>query len=1311
MKKRNLLLLLLTLVCVVSMAFGFAACDNHETFTVTYVAGGGTGDIPSGASYKAGEQFTVAANTFVREGYTFTAWSDGEKNVLAGSTYTMPARNVVFTAQWEGQEPSVPSVTFTFDHGYDNKKDVVDNVQVGTNYTFGTDPIRSGYRFLGWKAAGSETLYKQGDTYNNVTVAMTFTAQWIAQYKVTFDLGEYDGTESAPAAITKDVNTSVELPEVGVTWDNHTFLGWQEEGADGEPMVAGSEYTVTKNVTLVAQWQDDTPPAEEVYTGKVTVNSTMGGGSITIVWMKVVSVTAEEATFAYKLENDEEEYTITGDGTMSDRNNGYYVKFGNVTAPKAFIKITEDELIFTTSDDSGDLVGKLTKGGSVEPPVDEEYTVTFMIDYETVFTTVVVKAGEKVSAPNPAPTHESKTFHHWATVNGDEYDFDTPVTANLTLEASFWILIRFDIGDAEGNAPADIWSKSYRYNVGALPDSTGFSKDGYTLKGWSDGSSVTAVGVAYGYTSASITFTAVWESTSTNPPAQSEWVEFTGEVDVDTYGDYYLLSPIVWVKIDVNGVDTTLTYKVKGDNTVYTAKADPDQNDGTKLYYILSDFGPRFGEPRIFVEVNEDHDALTLYDSQGNECGTLTVGGEEGPVDPPVGESKSIVFGHASNAPEGAPDSFPELQSGVVGEEVTIPEIAYNVAHYTFNGWNVYKLVNGDWESDSEFSRIADGGSFIMPNYAIKLVSNFTVNYVTIKFDSNGGSGEMDDITGTYRYNSSYSIMGNKFQNKFTGPNGAEFLYWSTKADGSYKVESGDMLTEEYGVSEDDILILYAIWDDSNLTPEPDDDVELSDYEGVWTKDGGKITIMILEEADGETVGYAYISITADGIQFNALISLQAMVDYIGGTDYNDETQYIFFISQGALYVAIYVPNDDDEDDEYAWTAQTKNDLTVASESVFVGSYSIDGSSKVLWRIDEHGVALRDNGFSAVEIKWFILGEYAVIKNSTMASWYVLASGTSISIVNKSNLTVTAIDDLVKLTVDGVLNQLVANGSALNAGRLPTEKDGATIDHWENDGAVFDVTTPLTEDVELTSSTSSVGGEEPENPPVTEPNKYTGGSFTIKISVVKSGTVTAFTFNEDFTMVTLYMSDGSTKEYSLTNVTGSAWLKGDAIGVAVYEMQDASQFSFYFSFTDDSKSTVKVCNEDYELLDTFTKEGSTQGGGEEEDNPPTPTTDEYTGGSFTIKVSAVKSGTVTSFTFNDDFTMVTLHMNDGSTKEYSLKNVTGSAWLKGDANGVVVYEMQDANQFSFYFSFTDDSKSTVKVCNEDYELLDTFTKA
>jgi uncharacterized repeat protein (TIGR02543 family) len=90
------------------------------SYTITYAAGtGGSGSGPtSPISVNHGSTFTVPANTFIRNGYTFTGWSDGANTFLAAATYPATGAvtaNVTLTATWE---TSICSPTSTTTGGY-----------------------------------------------------------------------------------------------------------------------------------------------------------------------------------------------------------------------------------------------------------------------------------------------------------------------------------------------------------------------------------------------------------------------------------------------------------------------------------------------------------------------------------------------------------------------------------------------------------------------------------------------------------------------------------------------------------------------------------------------------------------------------------------------------------------------------------------------------------------------------------------------------------------------------------------------------------------------------------------------------------------------------------------------------------------------------------------------------------------------------------------------------------------------------------------------------------------------------------------
>lgn len=71
-------------------------------YRVSFDANGGTGTVPTQDATAQGGTFTIPdADGLTKDGYTFSGWNDGEKTYAAGDTYTMPAKNVTFTANWE----------------------------------------------------------------------------------------------------------------------------------------------------------------------------------------------------------------------------------------------------------------------------------------------------------------------------------------------------------------------------------------------------------------------------------------------------------------------------------------------------------------------------------------------------------------------------------------------------------------------------------------------------------------------------------------------------------------------------------------------------------------------------------------------------------------------------------------------------------------------------------------------------------------------------------------------------------------------------------------------------------------------------------------------------------------------------------------------------------------------------------------------------------------------------------------------------------------------------------------------------------
>ena len=129
-----------------------------DSRTATFVAGAedATGAAPAPISTVAGASFTVPANGFQRDAYTFAGWKASSDDAVyqPGNRFTMPDANVTFTAQWSPVE-----YTITYDLADGALPQGSSNP--GT-YTIETDtftlvnPERENYTFAGWTGTGLE---------------------------------------------------------------------------------------------------------------------------------------------------------------------------------------------------------------------------------------------------------------------------------------------------------------------------------------------------------------------------------------------------------------------------------------------------------------------------------------------------------------------------------------------------------------------------------------------------------------------------------------------------------------------------------------------------------------------------------------------------------------------------------------------------------------------------------------------------------------------------------------------------------------------------------------------------------------------------------------------------------------------------------------------------------------------------------------------------------------------------------------------------------------------------------------------------
>ena len=348
------------------------------THTVTFDSAGGT---PVDAQTVGdGDKATEPAAP-TRDGYTFKGWWNGD----TAYDFAQPVTgDLSLTARWERDAPVMHTVTLDAGNGSQPVRvTVVDGETVGRP----SDPTRDGYVFKGWMFDGQPF-----DFTTPVTGDITLTAQWekLAEYTVTFDT--QGGTPVAPQTVTE--NGTVARPS-DPTRDGYTFKGWT---LDGQPYDFGTP--VAGNLTLTAVWEENKTP--QPVTHKVTFDT--NGGSA------VDPQTVDDGATAVKpADPTRDGYTFNG-WTLDGK-------------PYDFSRPVTGDITLEAQWEKN------------ETPAPVTHTVRFRTNGGSSIPMQTVEDGRPVGRPAD-PTRPGHTFAGWL-LDGEPYDFSTPVTGDIVLDAAW----------------------------------------------------------------------------------------------------------------------------------------------------------------------------------------------------------------------------------------------------------------------------------------------------------------------------------------------------------------------------------------------------------------------------------------------------------------------------------------------------------------------------------------------------------------------------------------------------------------------------------------------------------------------------------------------------------------------------------------------------------------------------------------------------------------------------------------------------------------------------------------------------------
>ena len=279
---------------------------NADTVTIIYDANGGTGSMASTPT-AYGQPVTLAANQFLRTGYTFAGWNGN--NDGTGQAYTdrqnISVTTTNFDIHWDGSAYTITlyavwtadAVTITYDANNVGGGTILRNTTYDLTITLETNSFtRTGYTFAKWgeNNDGTGTTYTDGQTgvavagFTHITWtttagvttgAVTLYAIWNAD-TVTIIYNPGQGGTGSMADTVTDYSVSVNLRPNTFTRTYYTFAGW-------DTAIAGTTvvYTDGQLVTvagLAITWAGDvgTVTLYAVWTGDlVTISYDKSGGS------------------------------------------------------------------------------------------------------------------------------------------------------------------------------------------------------------------------------------------------------------------------------------------------------------------------------------------------------------------------------------------------------------------------------------------------------------------------------------------------------------------------------------------------------------------------------------------------------------------------------------------------------------------------------------------------------------------------------------------------------------------------------------------------------------------------------------------------------------------------------------------------------------------------------------------------------------------------------------------------------------------------------------------------------------------------
>lgn len=491
---------------------------------VSFDANGGIGSMPK-QTIHTDEIAKLVANTFAKAGYTFVGWAtapDGKKVYNDTQSVEMGMESFTLYAVWEAK---INTIRFDANGGIGEtfSQDIAtDETRALTKNTY----TKNGYAFVGWATTPSGAIaYADQASYTMGTDASyTLYAVWkLADYSISYDLnGGVGNGNPTTYNILSNPFTLYSPARPG-----YTFLGWSGTGIEGIGMTVTVETGSFGERSYTANWKANsnriifnanggtgTMPEQAVDTDDteaLNANTFTNEGYVFAGWSTTPSGSVLYADKAQYTMGTESAYTLYAIWRIKGYTISYQLNQGTVSGnPSEFFKTTPT---FTLKNPTRPGYTFLGWSGTGITGMSKTVTIaqgsvgdrTYTANWEANRNTIVFhpNGGTGTMENQTIPTDESQaltrngftkagyTFVGWAISSDIAVKYQDGASYTMGVEETYHLYaiwtpnqntLTFD-GNGATSGSMDALRK-YSDEKFTLPG-VGFSKTGYSFKGWS----------------------------------------------------------------------------------------------------------------------------------------------------------------------------------------------------------------------------------------------------------------------------------------------------------------------------------------------------------------------------------------------------------------------------------------------------------------------------------------------------------------------------------------------------------------------------------------------------------------------------------------------------------------------------------------------------------------------------------------------------------------------------------------------------------------------------------------------------------